>query len=106
MRTVKHGQRWGDWTLDAKQNLLVLDTEIKGRNHHYEVNLLNIKDSAHMLDWIFQLRPKAWVTNDVMGDLLNAFYDTFRPQTFLCGGGSDKKLDAASHLQRMTAKAS
>jgi hypothetical protein len=106
MKTLKNGARWGDWMLDTDAQVLALDTRIEGANHRYEIDLQTITDSAQMLDWIFQLRMKVWVNNDVMGDLLNAFQDIFRPQTFLCGGGHDKKLDARSHLTRMFAKAS
>jgi hypothetical protein len=48
----------------------------------------------HMLDWIFQIRKKAWATNKIMGDLLTAFEDIFRPQALRCSGGHDKKLHA------------
>jgi hypothetical protein len=87
-RGMRHGARWGDWHLDADTLALVLDS---GR-HHYEIPLAKITDSAHMLDWIFQVRKKAWATNKIMGDLLTAFKDIFRPQALLCSGGRDKKL--------------
>jgi hypothetical protein len=106
MKHLKNGTTWGDWTLETGDSVLVLDTKIEGMRHHYEIELWKITDSAHMLDWIFQLRMKTWVTNDVMGDLLSAFQDIFRPQTFLCGAGHDKKLDATSHLEKVFAKAS
>lgn len=96
MKTLKNGTRWGDWTLDARDSVLVLDTRIDDAKHHYEIDLRDIRDSAHMLNWIFQLRMKAWVSNDVMGDLLSAFQDIFRPQTFLCGGGHDQMLLSGS----------
>jgi hypothetical protein len=106
VKALKNGTRWGDWKLDTRDSVLVLDTRIDGMRHHYEIGLSDITDSAHMLDWIFQLRMKAWVTNDVMGDLLTAFQDIFRPQTSLCGAGHNKKLDAAAHLERVFARAS
>jgi hypothetical protein len=106
MKHLKNGTTWGDWTLDTADSVLVLDTKIGGMRHQYEIELWKITDSAHMLDWIFQVRMKTWVTNDVMGDLLSAFQDIFRPQTFLCGAGHDKKLDASAHLEMLFAKAS
>jgi hypothetical protein len=106
LRNAKNGMAWGDWTLDTDDSVLVLDTRIDGMKHHYEIELLKITDSAHMLDWIFQLRTKTWVTNDIMGDLLSAFQDILRPQTFLCGAGKDKKLDTRAHFERLFARAS
>jgi hypothetical protein len=105
MKSMKNGTTWGDWTLDTRDSVLVLDTKIDGMRHH-AIPLVDISDSTRMLDWIFQLRTKKWMTNDVMGDLLSAFQDIFRPQLFLCGAGRDKKLDAASYLERLFTKAS
>jgi len=101
VRKLKHGTRWGDWWLDAETPSLVLDY---GREGRYAVPLDEMVDSAHMLDWIFQLRIKTWVTNDVMGDLLTAFQDLFCPQDFLCRARLDRKLDAASHLSERITK--
>jgi len=88
--------RWGDWWLAADTMHLCLDW--KGNPESYYIPLQEITDSAHMLDWIFQLRMKTWVTNDMMGDLLTAFQEIFYPQATLCGAGRDKKLNATKHL--------
>jgi hypothetical protein len=94
METIKEGQKWGGWRLDATTMELVLDQE------HYRVDLERIDDSAQMLDWIFQLRMKGWSTNEIMGDLLTAFQDIFRPQSTLCGGGASHTIDAKDFLQK------
>jgi hypothetical protein len=52
----------------------------------------------------FQIRKKAWATNKIMGDLLTALKDIFRPQTLLCSGGHDKKLDARTYLTNSLSK--
>jgi len=75
----------------------------KGDPEHYSIPLAEIKDSAKMLDWIFQLRMKTWVTNDIMGDLLTAFQDLYRPQATLCGAGIGKKLNAKKHFDDLLA---
>jgi len=69
-----------------------------GNPERYYIPLTEITDSAHMLDWIFQLRMKSWMTNDIIGDLLSAFEEIFDPQGTLCGSGRDKKLDASKYL--------
>ena len=94
---INDGFTWGDWHLDAKTLTLVLDSE----GHHYEIPLGTMTDSAHMLDWIFQLSNKSWVTNEIRGDLLRALHDLFHPQASLCGEGHDKKLDAQAHLRNL-----
>src|SRR5262245_58869442 len=85
---IRNGRQWGDWQLDAMTLTLVLQS---GR-HHYEVYLNEIRDSADMLDWIFQLRMKAWATNEIIGDLISAFEDLFRPQTTTVGEASTRRL--------------
>ena len=98
---TKDGSMWGGWRLDASSLTLALQT---GR-HHYEIDLEGITDSAQMLDWIFQLRMKAWVTNDILGDLISAFQDLFRPQNTICGQGINKTIDAKEWLDHVIAKA-
>jgi hypothetical protein len=97
---IKDGSTWGDWHLDASTLSLVLDSE----GHHYAIPLGKMTDSAHMLDRIFQLSKKSWVTNEIRGDLLRAFHDLFNPQATLCSGGHDKKLDAKAHLRKLLSK--
>ena len=96
IEAIKDGSRWGDWILHAD----TLALEYRGEHGRYEIDLETITDSAQMLDWIFQVRIKAWVTNDVMGDLISAFEGIFRPQGSLCGQGIDKKLDATKFLKK------
>jgi hypothetical protein len=99
MKEIHDGDSWGDWALEADGSsspYLVLKIN---RRRKYAIDLYSIDGSAEMLDWLFQLRMKSWVTNDIMGDLLSAFQDIFRPQQMLCGAGKDKYLDAKSFLK-------
>ena len=97
---IKDGSTWGGWRLNASDLTMVLQS---GR-HHYEIDLEGITDSAQMLDWIFQLRMKAWVTDDIIGDLILAFQDLFRPQNTICGQGINKTIDAKEWLHHVIKK--
>lgn len=99
-KKLKDGTAWGDWHLETSNLTLVL----KSGRHNYEIDLEEITDSAHMLDWIIQLRMKAWVTNDIIGDLVSAFQDIFRPQATICGNGQNVTINATEHLQAVIAK--
>jgi hypothetical protein len=88
------GARWGNWVFHANNLTLFCDAG------SYEIDLEQITDSAAMLDWIFQLRIKPWVTNDIIGDLITAFENIFRPQGTLCGQGINRKLDATAFLKK------
>jgi len=103
-KKVKDGTQWGLWWFAADTHSLVLDDERGHGIEAYSIALDGITDSARMLDWIFQLRMKAWVTNDIIGDLISAFQDIFRPQGTLCGSGTDKKLDAREHIERLLSR--
>jgi hypothetical protein len=94
-RVLKH-TGWGAWVLDTEALVLVLT----GEHGPYEIDLESITDSSRMLDWIFQIRMKTWSTNNIVGDLISAFQDIFRPQATLCGGGVGKELDAGAFLRK------
>src|SRR2546425_321982 len=86
----RHGDRWGDWELDAKRLCLVF----QGVGHPgYEVNIEEIRDSAGMLDWLSQIQGKAWATPQVRADLHDALDDLFDPQANLCSDGRAKQIE-------------
>ena len=82
-RPVADGSRWGDWILRSDNQTL----EFIGEAGWYEIDLEDITDSARMLDWIFQVQHKPWVTDAIMGDLLRAFHDIFHPRAKVFSGG-------------------
>ena len=92
-----HGRSWGSWTLDTERLTLVHQAEpitrCEGRHDQYtaylgiwEIDLERIRDSAAMLDWIYQFDEKIWATARASKDLLNALDDVFDPQACLCSG--------------------
>lgn len=56
----------------------------------YEIDLEKIKTSASMLDWIFQLQAKSWVSDESLADLIMFFRVLFRPQGTLCSQGREQ----------------
>jgi hypothetical protein len=103
-----HGKHWGDWTLDTERLCLVYRAfpvalgDGSGRSQgvppytafwgDYEIDIERIRDSAAMLDWIFQIRRKGWATARVMRDLIEALNDIFEPQANLCSAGCNKRI--------------
>lgn len=96
-----HGDRWGNWTFDAKR--LTLTYEHVDSLGWWEVDLESMVTPARMLDAIFQFRQKIWATRRAVGDLIQAFYDLLDPQATLCSWGQAKTLDATKHLEELTA---
>jgi hypothetical protein len=89
-----HGDTWGDWKFDG-EFLVLHDAD----GNDYEINLLDFKTSAGVLDWIFQMAGKTWVTPLQLGNLIQAIDDIFGPQATLCSGGNDRTLDVEKHLK-------
>ena|ERR1035441_292826 len=83
------GQRWGNWRFVRKN--LTLDWK-NGRSTYY-VDLETIRDSASMLDWIFQFRTLAAATDEDTANLLAAFRDTLDPQANLCSSKISKTIN-------------
>lgn len=78
--------KWGSWTLNPKN--LSLERE------HYDISLKSIKNSAELLDWIFQVQSKTWAEPQVLHDLLAAFDDVLHPQENYCSMGVDHQVDS------------
>ncbi len=93
-----HGRQWGDWQLDTER--LTLDYKPDGV-WRYEIDLERVRDSASLLDWIFQIAGKSWATPKVTRDLLRALDDIFEPQANLCSVGMGKKISPSFVAKRL-----
>jgi len=64
------------------------------KSPYYEIDLERCLTGSEVMDWIFQIRWKTWVTPDVMFSFLEEFENAFR-KTFntnaqaMCSGGAD-----------------
>lgn len=85
-RAQARSKRWGSWRLVPGNLTLENDNT-------YYVDLEDMRTSAEILDWIFQVRDKPWATPEVMADLLRALRDILDPQATLCSFGSSKTAD-------------
>lgn len=68
------------WKWDVK--VLVL----RHRATKYEIDLERMPDAAAMLDWIFQVATKKWMTPAAVHELLHALKILVHPQGTLCSG--------------------
>lgn len=91
-----HGHTWGPWILNARNwTLIHVDAQ------YYEIYLENIRSSALLLDYIFQIAGKQWCSESDAGYLLKAFQELFHPQRTLCSSGVAKAFDPTTHLKKM-----
>ncbi len=82
--------KWGNWELNL-QNMSI--EYFEDGEWLYGVDLEECRTSAEILDWIFQVHTKAWITDKDRGDLLRALKDVLHPQANFCSGGQSKKAD-------------
>jgi hypothetical protein len=87
--------QWGNWKLDRTAQ--TLDHAVES----YFVPLGDMRSAAAMLDWIFQLQQKTWVTPQDISDFLEALDDIFHPQHTMCGGGVERPFDVDERLKQM-----
>jgi hypothetical protein len=83
-----------EWQYDVERLVLVHNET------GYEVDLERMRSSAEMLDWIFQIRPKRWVTSKTMADLLEALEILLEPQAHYCGCGRNLRPKVTAILAR------
>lgn len=92
-RLEPHGWRW-----DRDRASL---RKMHGDDIVYTVPLFDMRTSADMLDWIFQLRQKTWMSDAAMGAIIFALDELLRPQACLCGQGMEHgPIDVMAELQR------
>jgi hypothetical protein len=81
--------KWGKWILKPSTLVLAHDEP------YYEIDLEEIHSSAAILDWIFQIRGKAWADANTMYDLLCAVDDILHPQANYCPWEEGRIADGA-----------
>jgi len=78
--------RWGIWQLKEGSVLRCGNFSLSGVGF-YEIELDRMTSRAEMLDTIFQVANKNWITSEAIGDLVRALDDLLDPQAHLCSGG-------------------
>jgi hypothetical protein len=84
---------WGNWRLNASNYTLEY---YKAGNWWYEVDLEQCSNSAQVLDWIFQVSKKQWLSPTGLADLVKALDAVLDPQARLCSFGKSKKMSKAA----------
>jgi hypothetical protein len=81
---------WGNWKLNHETPVLEYANFSLNGAGFYEIDLDRMTSSAEMLDAIFQVAGKRWISNEDIGDLVRALDDLLDPQAHLCSNGKDK----------------
>jgi hypothetical protein len=78
--TIERRTLWGSWTLNRKTN------ELGYPPAAYWIPAEQLQSATNLLDWIFQLNSKSWVTPQLMKDFLDAVEDLVHPQSSIVNG--------------------
>ena len=97
MKTIAKQSVWGNWTF--KPGNLVLSYDDPDTGIWYEVDLERCRNAGEVLDWIFQLLHKSWITAEDMICFLRALDNLLTPQANICPCGNNFTIDPASLLQ-------
>ncbi len=87
-----------NWTVNP-ENLTVYCP-----SYSYEIDLKTCSDSAQILDWIFQLLTKAWMTEESMTEFLLLIMSILDPQRNFCSLGVEQGPLPSSKLKTVLRK--
>jgi hypothetical protein len=91
---------WGPWHYKSDTIELVY-TDPQSHRDEYSIDIERQTSSAQLLDTIYQIADKTWAGPSTVGYLVLAFKELLHPQSTLCSGGMDKRLDdVRGHLEK------
>ena len=93
-KLLTQGGTSGPWRFDPAS--LCIDNVETG----YYINLLELKDSAGVLDWIIQISHKTWASDSDLGKLVRLIDRILGLQENICGSGVDKWVDVKDLIER------
>ncbi|HYZ12241.1 MAG TPA: hypothetical protein VFA08_01350 [Actinomycetota bacterium] len=94
---------FGPWVVDLDGLVLDLTAGPDRASCRYEIDLERCTTPAEVLDWIFQVRGKAFASPEVLTGLIHALQATLDPQATLCSWGvaKDAPVTAADVRRRL-----
>jgi hypothetical protein len=94
----RQGDRWGPWVYQARTQELWHATE------DYAIDLERCGSCAELLETIFHVSAKAWMTREAIGHLIQALSDLLEPCAHLCSCGADQGPFDVKHWLKTRAK--
>ena len=91
--------RWGRWQYNPSSHCLEIVKQKGGHKFTYEVDLNRCNTGAKLLDWIYQVQGKNWISPDDVADLVYAVDDILDVvQSKLCSGGENMEFNVNHYL--------
>ena len=97
MTAAPNRTKFGRWILNVGSVSLEIEAFAGAAETTYQVRLEQLTDSAHILDWIFQVQEKTWASTSDVGDFVEAVVYIFGRGC--CGGGQDTSFDVKARLR-------
>ena len=77
-----------------------LDARHTREDPPFHVELESITTTGQMLDSIFEVSQKSWVTREDVGNLVDALDALFDPRQNFCPGGASRAINATEFLRQ------
>ena len=86
---------WGNWTLNTN-NACLEYVDPRDGAMIYQIAVDEMKNSANILDWLFQVEEKTWASSEDLGNLVTAVSEILGRG--VAGGGVDNPIDPREAL--------
>jgi len=97
-KRIIHNQ-WGRWRYDPTTHCLHIRKLYRTATHSYEVDLDRCDTGSKLLDWIYQVKNKNWISPDDISSLVYAVEDILGSvQGTLCSGGINHEFNTSVYL--------
>jgi len=91
--------KWGRWKYNPGTHDLEIVKQLGGHKFTYGVDLDRCNTGAKLLDWIYQVQGKNWISPDDVADLVYAVEDILDVvQSKLCSFGRNMDFDVNHYL--------
>jgi hypothetical protein len=91
--------KWGRWRYNPTTHCLEIVKNVGGRTDSYDVDLDRCNTGAKLLDWIYQVKGKNFISPDDVADLVYAIDDILSVvQSKLCSMGKNIEFDVKKYL--------
>lgn len=93
--------QWGRWWYEPTTHCLNIKKQIGPITHSYDVDLDRCDTGSRLLDWIYQVKHKNWISADDISSLVYAVDDILdNVQGRLCSGGINRKFNTSAYLSQ------
>jgi hypothetical protein len=94
--------QWGRWSYNPTTHCLHIRKHVGTITSSYDVDLDRCDTGSKLLDWIYQVKDKSWISPDDISSLVYAVEDILGDvQGILCSGGINHQYNTSAYLSQI-----